>query len=72
MELGHAIGALGDAEAELGHVEHVPALLDAEGERRLDRQRGDQLGQARGVGVEVAAQLRGVEAVDAGGHRCGW
>ena len=68
VQLRDAVGALGEAQAHDGHVEHAgrAALvgLGAELQQPLDGHALEGLGAA-----EVELDERGVEAVDAGGHR---
>ena len=68
VQLRDAVGALGEAQAHDGHVEHAgrAALvgLGAELQQPLD---GHALQRLRAA--EVQLDQRGVETVDAGGHR---
>ena len=68
MQSGDTVGALGESQPHDGHVEHAGGAafvgLGTEREEPLDR---DTLHGQRATEVEL--DERGVEAVDAGGHR---
>ena len=63
VQLRHPVGALGQAQAHVRHVEHVRVVLRAEREHAVGRHAGQQ------VRVEVVADHVDREAVDARGHR---